>query len=192
MCIVGGLLSEITANAVSTASTSHPYQEIAARNVFHLKSASEPETTADPVPPPPRITLQGIVFAFDRKQVLFKSMITLRAGDAPKEVALILNEGESYAEITVLEIDGLAGTVRFDNRGQTQLLSLERDSVRWTGAVPMPLTTPNPIEHKPRPSASPSFSNEEQAVLIEINRERNKKLIEAGAMPPLPPTELTR
>jgi hypothetical protein len=44
---------------------------------------------------------------------------------------------------------------------------------------------------QPAQPAQPALTREEQTILMEIERERTKPLVEAGELPPLPPTELT-
>lgn len=45
--------------------------------------------------------------------------------------------------------------------------------------------------NQPTQPAQPNLSREEQTILIEIERERTRDLVDTGQMPPLPPTPLT-
>jgi len=74
--------------------------------------------------PLPTIALQGISSYFDRKQVFFKTILPHGLGDLTQAETLLLDEGERHGEIEVLEINEHAGTVRFRNHGQEQLLWL--------------------------------------------------------------------
>lgn len=122
-----GLMAHRSSAAVSGNSTNHPYLPIVKQNVFRLKSPSE-TAVAPPKPARPRIQLQGIVSAFGKKEVFLK--ITPAAGTrATEHTSCILSEGMSRGEIKVLEINTHEKTVRFNNHGTEQVLSLKKDSV---------------------------------------------------------------
>jgi hypothetical protein len=182
----------------STDVKSNPYQQIPSVNVFRLRPPIV-DIKEDKLPPPPRIVLQGIVSVGGNQQVLFKSVIASKPGQVDREFFVILNAGGSHGEITVLEINERAGTVRFSNHGKEQLLSLEKDSVPMTTKI-TELNSPSAAVRKPgtvTTSGEKSFqtvplSAEEQAALIELNRRFTEKQVQSGEMPPLPPTGLPR
>ena len=226
-----------------TMDSSNPYVSIVDRNVFGLRPPPPPAPveTAKPVNVP-TITLQGIVNAFGKKQVLFKTMIAARPGEAPKETGLIMSEGERVGDITVLEINEVAGTIKFDNNGTEQIKDITKDIPKQqAGVAAAPAPPPGlPGVPPPRPPgiaqpATPGvpggssvttfggnagvtrpirsnttggmagiggpgtgaqgeqrpLSNEEQTVLIEVNRKLTEDKVNKGEFPMLPPTELT-
>ncbi|MSU60033.1 MAG: hypothetical protein EXS35_18000 [Pedosphaera sp.] len=194
--VAAGLLSQAGARGDIGDLANGSYQKIAVANIFRLQPRVELKIAEVLPPPPPKITLQGIICAFNRRQVLFKVALALHPGDAPKEFAFVLNEWESQGEITVLEINETARKIKFNNHGREQLLSLEKDSVPAMGTgVPSVLAVgraPVAAETRTlRPLPSRSLSADEQTVLIELNRRMTEKQVRAGAMPPLPPTGIT-
>jgi len=134
-CLAGGLILHLQARAVTSDSSANPYSSIVERNVFGLRPPPPPAVEAPKPVNVPAITLQGIISAFGKKQVLFKTMMSARAGEAPKETSLIMSEGERIDEIAVLEIDEIAGTIKFDNHGTEQIKDLAKDGVKQSANI---------------------------------------------------------
>lgn len=137
ICVAGGLVLHTGARALAVETAGTPYQAIVDRNVFALKPAPRPEDNPPPKTPPPKITLQGITSLFGRKTVAFKVNMSLKPGEPPKEQSLTMSEGERQGEITVLEINEPAGTVKFNNQGDEQMLDITKDIAK-PPAGPMP------------------------------------------------------
>ena len=154
--LAGALVFPAGLHAVTTDS---PYQPIVERNVFGLKPPPPPPGPPIVDVPVPKITLQGIVSMFGKRQVLFKALMpSSKAGEAPKETSLILMEGQGYGDIEVLEINESAGAVKFKNHGQEQLLTLDKDGVKppSSSAPGGPMAQPGVpgVPGVPRPAAA--------------------------------------
>ncbi|MSU60032.1 MAG: hypothetical protein EXS35_17995 [Pedosphaera sp.] len=130
LCLAGGLMLHAQARALTSESSGNPYANIVDRNVFGLKPAPIAEPPKPPEVAAPPITLQGIISAFGKKQVLFKTMMSAKPGEVAKETSLVMAEGERLGEITVLEINEAAGTVKFDNHGKPQIKDITKDGVK--------------------------------------------------------------
>jgi hypothetical protein len=133
ICLAGGLVLHTGARGLTADSPGNPYSGIIERNVFALKPPPPPPSDLPPVAPPQKIVLTGIVKAFGKKQVFFKTPMSAKPGEAPKETSFILSEGERAGDIEVLEINERAGTVKFKNHGQPDDRSLEKDGMKPTG-----------------------------------------------------------
>ncbi len=147
------LLALLCASAGQLAAQSegeNPYQSIVDRTVFALKPPPDPESLKPPPPPPPPIELQGISVLFGRKRVLFTVTVPgSKPGEPPKRTALILAEGERQEDVEVLEIDERTGTVKFNNHGQEDIKTLEKDSSKIAAAPP-----PRPQPGAPAPAVT--------------------------------------
>ena len=131
ICLASGLVLQTGLPAVTADNSANPYAGIVDRNVFALKPAPPPPPPVDPnVTPPQKIILTGIVKAFGKKQVFFKTPPTGRPGEAAKEASFMLSEGERAGDIEVLEINEALGTIRVRNHGLEQPLSLEKDGMK--------------------------------------------------------------
>ena len=153
----------------------NPYVAIATRNVFQLRPAVVTEPVVE-TPPPVKITLLGIVTGFGPKQVMFRTTTST----PPKQASYILGEGERADELTVLQIDEKAATVRIHNQGVEQLLSLEKNGLKpgeaSSGAPPA--VTPRPAPPAPGVRSRPPMveppapvpPQEEQVIRMEKQR----------------------
>jgi hypothetical protein len=119
-------LSAFSANsALSADQTSERFTAIAARNAFRL---SPPKPPASEIPPPPnrsKVSFQGITTILGRTLAL----LTIEPAAKPAEffqTSCVLAQGESRFDVVVLEINATAGTVRLDNLGTDQTLTLKR------------------------------------------------------------------
>ncbi len=108
------------------ATTDKPYATIVARNMFGLLPIPPPPPAVPPeeIEPPPKITANGIMTIFGRKEALFKVTPKPKPGQQPKEQSYVMGEGEMQDEITVVKIDDANSLVTFNNHGKVQELPL--------------------------------------------------------------------
>lgn len=106
-----------------------------------------------------------------------------------QEVALTLNEGERRGVIEVLAIDAKARTVKLSVSNVVTNLALQ-DFIYKTGSQSPTSVARTPVQPLKAPGmpSQPQLTTEEQMVLMEVERERNKSNADH---PPLPPTPLT-
>ena len=159
--LAGALVLPVGLRAVTPDSPGNPYQPIVERNVFGLKPPPPPPEVKPPDVPAPKITLQGIVSTLGTRYVLFKTLMPgSKPGEAPKETSLTLAEGQRAGEIEVLEINEVAGAVKFRNHGMEQPLTLEKDSVKppSSSAPGVPMAQPGvpgvPVPGVPAPATA--------------------------------------
>lgn len=137
----------------------NPYQGIFVRNVFGLKDPPPPPRPEDNLPPPPKIMLQGIATVLGKKQVLFEVEVPPQPPQPGGKKSFILEIGERQNEIEVVEIDEAARSVTFNNHGQTQVKTIEKDSAKPGNPPPtMPGLIPHPggpTVIAPRPMVPP-------------------------------------
>jgi len=114
-----------------TAEHSSPYHGIVERNLFGLNPPPlQPDVEAANRPQPSKITLTGITTLLGRKLALMKTPPWAKPGEQAKpEEFFILAVGERQAEIEVLEIDEVAGTVKVNNAGTVETVSFEKNGV---------------------------------------------------------------
>jgi hypothetical protein len=157
ICLASGLMVSASARAVTAEAQGNPYQGVVERNVFALKPPPPPGSEKPPAPEPPKIIPQGIMSMFGRQQVLFKAMMPgSKPGEPPKETPMVLTVNQREGEVEVLSIDETAGTITFNNHGQIQTLSLEKDGVKpptGPAATPFPGITAPGIPGVPAPTA---------------------------------------
>ena len=122
-----------------------PYEAIVGRNVFGLKPPTVvPTVTEEPAVPAPKIRLQGLTTILGRRQVLFKASLPAKPGEPAREQASVLSEGDREGEITVLEIDELNGTVKFNNYGYVMTLNMKDDADKPPATAAVPAGLPQP------------------------------------------------
>ncbi len=156
-----GFCAALRADAVTTGSPESqetPYQGIVERNVFSLRPPPAPPDPEATKPPPPKITLTGII-TIGRKQALMKTPpLPVKPGEQSKgEQSYILTEGARQGDIEVLEIDEKAGSVKVNNSGTVVTLTFEKDGPKLpasSGPVPPP-GVPLPTGVIPPPMAAP-------------------------------------
>jgi len=139
----------------------NPYAAIAARNVFDIHPPPPVDPNAQPpAPPPPKITLNGIISAVGHVQALFKVAIPAKPGQPAKEQSYILGEGEAQDEIEVAKIDEKGGLVTFNNHGTEQELPLTAATASGSPApapaAPAAGPGPGPRPGFPRPGFPPA------------------------------------
>jgi hypothetical protein len=159
------LLGGAASGWATTADSGNAYHSvITGRNVFGLVAPPPPATPADLRPPPPKVTLIGIVNAFGTRKAVLKSVEARPAapGQLPAlDESLVLREAESQQGITVLAIDETSGCVKIDNHGVPDTLTFEKNGVKPpSGPAPAPAVAgpdgspkPNPAERPPRPGS---------------------------------------
>jgi hypothetical protein len=158
--IVSRLLSGLTlfglvwpALAGATDGGENPYIIVTNRNAFDLKPIPPPADPNIPPPAPPtKITLQGITVLFGKKQVLLKIPAPPEAGKPPKELPLIMEEGDRQGTIEVLRIDPETRDVEFKDSGNLVKLNLKDFVTKTPGAPVGAVPPPGPlVPGVPRP-----------------------------------------
>jgi hypothetical protein len=152
--------------AVAPDASINQYQNISDRNVFGLRPPPAQLPATNPPAALPKITLTGITTILGNKRALMKVAPTgLKPGD-PKELSMILTEGQREGDIEVLQIDENRGSVKVNNSGTEMLLTFEKDGAKLPaspgpqpappplpGALPgAPGTRPNPYTPATRPA----------------------------------------
>jgi hypothetical protein len=101
-----------------------PYSTIVARNMFGLVPIPPPPPPdqGPPPDPPPKITPNGIMTIFGKKQALFKVADKPKPGQPQKDTSHVLSEGEREDDIEVVKIDSENNTITFNNHGEVQEL----------------------------------------------------------------------
>jgi hypothetical protein len=130
------------ATAAAVATSGNPYESIVARNVFGLNPI--PVVTipdAPPGPPPPKITLTGIMTIFGPTEALFKVAGVVRNHAPPHDESYIFTEGEMQDDVEVTKIDTNKMVVTFMNHGVQQDIGLT-EGVASTGSAPPAPTFP--------------------------------------------------
>lgn len=120
-----------------------PYQVIVKRNIFDIKPPEPPPPPAPPPaappPPPSNIFLTGIMDADGVRQVYLSVNKALNKGVD----YLVLKEGETQDEITVVSIDSKAEVVRLRNSGNEVTLNFKDNSLKpAAGGLPAPGAVP--------------------------------------------------
>ncbi|HEV2327780.1 MAG TPA: hypothetical protein VGY56_03205 [Verrucomicrobiae bacterium] len=131
-----------TAPAAAVAPSGNPYESIVTRNVFGLNPI--PVVTipdAPPGPPPPKITLTGIMTIFGPTEALFKVAGVVRNHGQPHDESYIFTEGEMQDDVEVTKIDTNKMMVTFMNHGVQQDIGLT-EGVASTGPAPSTPTFP--------------------------------------------------
>lgn len=127
--VVAGLFLSLDIPAATATPEENPYaRTIVGRNAFSLNKKVHARTEDSPPTQPPRIVLQGVTNTLPRRQVLFKVQVPARPGMPAQVMSCVLSEGERLGEIEVLGIDVRAGTIKFNNHGFVQTLSMADDA----------------------------------------------------------------
>jgi hypothetical protein len=161
LCAIGFVVLASSAQAAAV-DDANPYAgTITNRNVFSLKDPPPPPKPEDLIKkdPPPKILLQGLTTILGRRQVLFKVLMPAKPGQPAKEESFVSAEGERNGEIEVLEIDEVAGVVKFNNHGTIEPKNMKDDVAKATAAAPPPGpqppgVPPPAIPSLPRPTAA--------------------------------------
>ena len=150
------------AKAIGADSAANPYQGIVDRNVFGLKPPPPPPRPEDNKPPAPKITLNGITTILGNKRALMSVQMPARPPEPAKPQSFFLAEGQRDGDIEVLEIneklDG--GTVKVNNFGTVQTLTMDKDGAKLPAAVaaPTPGAPPSPGGYVPPPAFNPAIA----------------------------------
>lgn len=128
----------VSSTAASGDVPSEPYRGIVEHNVFGLHPILPPPEINTPPPPTPRVFLTGITTVLGHKCALLKTTPPAKPGEAAKEQAFTLAEGQREGEIEVLEINELARTVKVNNYGAITTLDFDKDGVKVAAMPPGP------------------------------------------------------
>jgi hypothetical protein len=148
--LVSGLLAAITpAQGIVAANAASSYRSIPERNAFSLKPGPRPEPLRPAEPVLQKIILTGITTILGNKRALMKVIPPARQGEQPKEVSLILTEGQREADVEVLQIDEKAEAVKVINSGREATLTFEKDGAKLpstpgTAGIPGTANIPTP------------------------------------------------
>jgi hypothetical protein len=143
VCASIGIVLGASVGAALSEAPAAQYQVIPERNAFGLQPPPQTTPTATP-PPVPKITLTGITTILGNKRALMKvAPVGLKPGETNKEISLILTEGQSEAEVEVLQIDEKVGSVKVNNAGTLMLLTFDKDGAKLP-ATSLPLPVPAP------------------------------------------------
>lgn len=131
------LCPALFASADDLAVNGSPYLPIVTRNIFGLLPIPT-NAPVDPasLTPPPKITPNGIMTIFGKKEALYKVTVPGKPGKPAQDQSYVLSEGESQDDIEVTKIDDQADVITFNNHGVIQELPLS--------AAP-DLSTPTPV-----------------------------------------------
>jgi hypothetical protein len=176
-----------SAKAATPAPSEHPYQGIVARNLFGLIPVPVPSIVAPKSRPLPKIVLTGIVSGFFPSRAVMKISLPPKPGEPAREQSCSLTVGERDGDLELLEIREKSGSVRVRYAGEEVPISFgPLDNVVRPAAAS---GNAAPIPAPPQPTVMESpMTPEEQVILMELEREKNKRNPNA---PPIPPTELT-
>lgn len=142
------------------------YHAIPERNVFGLRPPPAQPAPTNAPPPVRKITLTGITTILETKRALMKvAPVGPKAGEAGKEMSLILTEGQREDDIEVLRIDENAGSVKVNNSGTVMVLTFEKDGAKLPssgpapglpGSVPLPTALPTSAAASTNPYTLPT------------------------------------
>ncbi len=159
VCILTSLIFCGGAGAIGTDSTANPYQSIVDRNVFGLKPPPPAKPAEPEKPPPPKITLNGVTTIFGNKRAVMSVQMPAKPPEPAKQQSFILAEGQRDGDLEVLEIDPTleGGTVKVNNFGQVQTLTMAKDGAKLPAGspVPAPGVPPFPGGYVPPPGFNP-------------------------------------
>jgi hypothetical protein len=130
------LASNASSDNATPDNSGNPYASIVTRNVFGLNPI--PPAVASPEdngPPPPKITLTGIMTIFGPPEALFKVSGVVRDGKPPQDESYIFTEGEAQDNVEVTAIDTNKFAVTFNNHGVVQEIPLA-NGVASAGSAP--------------------------------------------------------
>lgn len=144
ICLASGLVLSAISRADDTLPADNPYGAIVKRNVFGLNPVPVQIAQPDNGPPPPKITLTGIMTLFNKPEALFKVAGVRRDGKPPQDESYIFTEGESQDDVEVTMIDVKKNSVTFSNHGITQEIQLAAGEAS-TGTAPAQPTFTRPF-----------------------------------------------
>ena len=132
----------MTSETPPSIESGNKYHAIVDRNVFGLKAPAPPPDPEANKPPPPKITPTGITTIFGNKRALFKVQMPAKPPEPAKEQSFILTVGQREGQIEVLDIDEVAGSIKFNNYGSVVTLTLEKDGAKLPNTPPMAVPPP--------------------------------------------------
>jgi len=115
----------------------NPYSTIVLPNIFRLKPPK-----VDVGPPPlsvlPELKLLGVTTILAPKRAILKIRRSATKGEAASEETWIALEGQRKGPVEVLDINEIAATVRVNNSGTEQIVTLEPIPKGMTVSAPAP------------------------------------------------------
>jgi hypothetical protein len=126
ICLATLLLSGPLVEAAGQDLSPHPFSSIAVRNPFHLAS---PRRAIENPPPPTiaTITLTGTTSILGDRRALLKVRLPATSSEPAREEWLVLAEGQTHGQITVLEVNEKEGAVKVNNYGTVMTVTFEKD-----------------------------------------------------------------
>jgi hypothetical protein len=91
-------------------------------------------------------------------RAFFKVQLPAKPPEPAKEQSFILSPGEREGQIEVVEIDDKLGSIKFNNYGTVQTLSLEKDGAKLPNTPPSAVPVPGAVGFVPPPVALPGTS----------------------------------
>lgn len=147
---VCGLAFSAGLHAADEALPDDPYAPIVARNIFGLNPPKPVDTKPPDITPPAKITPNGIMTIFGKKQVLFKVVNPPERGKPAKEASYILSEGQRQDDVEVTHIDEANGIITFNNHGIVQEIPLaSAPALNMPVAAARPGSIPAPVLPRP-------------------------------------------
>jgi hypothetical protein len=121
----------------------NPYSTIVLPNLFRLKS---PKVDAVPAPLSvlPELKLLGVTTILAPKRAILKIRRSAIKGETASEETWIALEGQRKGAVEVIDIDEIAATVRVNNSGTEQIVTLEPIPKGVAVSAPAP---PSPLAH---------------------------------------------
>jgi hypothetical protein len=130
VCILGSLVLCARAEPTAANPSGNPYQSIVERNVFGLKEPPPPAPTEPVKPPPPKITLTGIITMGGKRALLSTPPVPARTAAEARAQYFTLAEGQRDGELEVLEINERARTVKVSYGGTVETLDFNENGVK--------------------------------------------------------------
>ena len=186
ICMLGILALNTSAKAITPIASGPPYQGIVERNIFGLQPASAQPAVIVPKPPLPKLILTGIAGGFISDRAVVKMIFPPKSGEPGRERCCVLSIGEREADLEMLEIRRESRMVRVRYASEEMTLSFEPSAASTKPVAAQPNSPPPGPSVMTAPESQ--FTAEQQVILMEIERQRNKGNPNAA---PLPPTELT-
>lgn len=167
------------------ASSSEPYGQIAARNLFGLHDPI-PVQTPHVEPALPKVFLNGVA-TLGGKLAFLKVQYPPKPGQQQGEQSLILSEGQREGGIEMLEINEKAGTIRVNNSGTEMTIGFDKDAAKTAGT-----STKAAPANAPNIAGGGRGMNPQSPGFQRMIPTRTGQQAPAIAPPPLPPSTQTR
>src|SRR6202012_1233769 len=141
--LVTWVSSLFIASAGELAMNDNPYTPIVTRNIFGLVPIpTNPPVDTASLASLPKITPNGIMTLFGKKQALYKVAVPGKPGKPAQDQSYVMTEGEGEDGIEVVKIDDKADVITFNNHDTIQDLPLAEASNVSSASVPTPTGSP--------------------------------------------------